>query len=129
MLVIGPVHAQTVLACAVMDMVMHDDCSCDDYKKDKVCVGSGFDTAVDSGDDPCCERSVELSIDEDARQDTPSAKPAEVRSDVDQLQAIIASIYFIEPPRTIAALGVIQSLPTPSRSNSDTYLITQRLRI
>ena len=129
MLVIGPVHAQTVLACAMMDMVMHGECFCGSHEKDKNWVDSGCDAAVDSGDGPCCELSVELSIDEDARQDTPSAKPAEMRSDADQPQSIIASFDFIEAPRAVAVLGVIQSVPTFSRFGSDIYLITQRLRI
>ena len=130
MLVIGPVHAQIVLACAAMDMVMHGDCSCDDYKKDKDCVDSGFDATVDSDGNPCCELSVEFNVNKDTRHDKPIVKPAEARSDVDQPQTIVALFNPIEPPRAFAIPRVIQSpLPTPSRCGSDTYLITQRLRI
>ncbi len=129
MLAIGPVHAQNVLTCAVMGMVMHSDCFCDGDEKDKACVDSRYDTVLDSGDDPCCEHSVKLSIDEDSRQATQIVKPAGVRADVDQPPTIIASFDVFEPPRTIVKRGVIQSLPAPSRFGSDTYLITQRLRI
>ena len=129
-LVIGPVHAQTVFACTMMDMVMRGGCSHDDHTKDNDCVDSGFDTAAVSGDDPCCEQSVKFSIDEDARQATPIVKPAEARSVVaDQTQAIVASFNVNDPRRTLVVLRVIQSLPGPGRSGSDTYLITQRLRI
>lgn len=129
MLVIGPVHAQIVLACAAMDMVMHDDCSCDGFTKDRDCVDSGFDTAVHSSSDPCCELSAEICIDEGDGQAAPSAKPPEMRSDVDRPQTIIASFDFVEPLQSVAGLGVIRSVPTPGRFGSDIYLITQRLRI
>lgn len=129
MLVIGPVHAQIVFACAMVDMAMHGECACCDHENDKPCVDSDCDIAVDSGDDPCCEQSVELGFDDDARQNTPGAKPAEMRADADPPQIIIASFDLIEPPRVVAVRGVVQSLPTPGRFGSDTYLITQRLRI
>ena len=128
-LVIGPVHAQSVFACAMMDMVMYSGCSHDGHKKNENCVDSVLDTAAESGDDPCCEQSVKLSIDEVARQATPIVKPAEVLSDADQPQAIVASFNVIEPRRTLVVLRVIQTLPGPGRSGSDIYLITQRLRI
>jgi hypothetical protein len=129
MLVVGPVHAQIVVACAMMDMAMHGECGGCDHENDKACVDSDCDITVESEDDPCCEQSVELSFDDAARQDTPGAKPAEIRADADRPQIIIASFDLIEPPRVVAARGVVQSLPTPGRFGSDTYLITQRLRI
>ena len=125
LLVIGPVHAQAVMACAAMDMDMYSGHGCDDHKKDSDCLDSGHDI----GDDPCCEHSVEFSIDEDTKQKTPIAKSAEIHPGVDLFQAIIASFYVIEPTRAAALLGPNQSFPTASRSGSDTYLITQRLRI
>jgi hypothetical protein len=128
-LVIGPVHAQAMMACAAMDMSMSSEHDCDDHKKTSDCLDSGLDTTVDSVDDPCCEPSVELSIDESTRQNTPIVKPAEIHPGVDLIQAIIASFYVIEPPRGAALLGSNQSFPTPSRPGSNTYLITQRLRI
>ena len=129
MLVMGPMHAQIVFACAMMDMAVQGECDCCDHENGKPCVDSDCDIAVDSEDAPCCEQSVEFSFDGDAGQNTPSAKPAEIRADADRPQVIIASFDFIEPPRMVAARGVVQSLPTPGRFGSDTYLITQRLRI
>lgn len=129
MLVIGPVHAQIVYACAMMEMAAHGECACGDHENDKLRVDSDCDIAVDSGDDPCCEQSVELGFDDDARQNTPGAKPAEIRAGADQPQIIIASFDLIEAPRLVAAHGVVQYLPTLGRAGSDIYLITQRLRI
>lgn len=129
LLVMGPVHAQVVFACAMMDMAVQGECDCCDHENGKACVDSDCDMAVDSGDGPCCEQSVEFSLDDDARQNTPGAKPAEMRSDAGRPQSIIASFDLIEPPRVVAAPGVRRYLPTPGRFGSDTYLITQRLRI
>ena len=114
MLVIGPVHAQAVYACAMMDMDMaaHDECP-----------------SCAHGDDSCCERSVEICIDEDDRQTIPSAKSAEMRADPDRSQSIGAWFDPIEPPQVVAIRGLVRSLLTPGRVGSNIYLITQRLRI
>ncbi len=129
MLVVGPVHAHSVLECAMTDMVSHDDCHCDDHETGKDCVDAAFDSTIDSDDEPCCERSVEINVDEDARRDTPGAKAVELRTDVDHPQTIVASFDPIEPPKVIATGDKVQSFPTPGRTGSDIYLITQRLRI
>jgi hypothetical protein len=67
LLVMGPVHAQVVFACAMMDMAVQGECDCCDHENGKACVDSDCDMAVDSGDGPCCEQSVEFSLDDDAR--------------------------------------------------------------
>ncbi|MEQ9450974.1 MAG: hypothetical protein RJQ07_05265 [Pseudomonadales bacterium] len=122
-LIVGPLQAQSVFACAMMDEVMHE-CCCVGHKTDE-----DFDVAVDANTDLCCERSVTISIDEEARQDTPIVKPVEVRSDVDPPVAIVAAnTEFFSPPRRVA-LRVNFSPPDLCYSRADTYLITQRLRI
>ena len=110
------------------DMVLHDDCQCDQLRSDKHCVDAAFDGTIDADEDPCCERLVEIHVDEDTRRDTPG-KPAELRADADPPQTVVASFDFIELPRVVAARSKVQSFPLPSRTGSDTYLITQRLRI
>ena len=67
MLVMGSVHAQIVFACAMMDMAVQGECACCDHENGKPCVDSDCDIAVDSGDDPCCEQSVELGFDDGQR--------------------------------------------------------------
>jgi hypothetical protein len=111
-------------------MVSRDDCHCDDHETGKDCVDAAFDSTIDSDDEPCCERSVEINVDEDARRDTPGAKPVELRTDVDHPQTVGASFdLIIEPPKVVAARSEVQSFPPPGRAGSDIYLITQRLRI
>ncbi len=128
-LVIGPLQAQTAFACEMMDRVMLGECCCEAHVAPKDCVDSDCGAAVDSGGDPCCDRSVEITIDDDARQDTPLVKPVEVPSDVDPPQAIAAACELLILSQSLVALGEFQSRPIAGQSGSDTYLITRRLRI
>ena len=64
LLVMGPMHAQIVFACTMMDMAVQGECDCCDHENGKPCVDSDCDIAVDSDDDPCCEQSVELGFDD-----------------------------------------------------------------
>jgi hypothetical protein len=72
---------------------------------------------------------VSISIDEEARQDAPIIKSVEVRSDVDPPTGIVATLPdFDLLPRRVAHR--LDFSPSDSfKSGSDTYLITQRLRI
>ena len=128
MVAIGPLQAQTVFACSMMDRVM-DECCCGDHASGRNCIDSDCDATVGSSNDPCCERSVEVNVDEDTRQDTRIAKPLEIRSDVDPPQAILASSEGIAPLLRCAVPFLFQSPPDVRQSGSNTYLITQRLRI
>lgn len=128
-LVVGPLQAQSVFACSMMDTVMHGDCCCVGHKSDQDCIEADCEGAVDASASPCCERSVEISVDDEARQDTPIVTAVEVRSDVDPPPAIIASINEFVPRRLTAAGRVDYSPHIVCHSGSDTYLITQRLRI
>lgn len=124
----GPLHAQTVFACSMMDMVM-EECCCDDHRIGKGCIDSDCDAAVGPSEEPCCEQSVEVQVDEDAREDARIVKPLEIRSDVDPPHAIVASFDMIAAPQERSALVVYQPRPIARSSGTDTYLITQRLRI
>ncbi len=127
-LIVGPLQAQSVFACPMMDEVMHE-CCCIGHKTNEDCANADCDGAVAANTDPCCDRTVTISIDEEARQDAPIVKPVEVRSDVDPPAGILATITdFNLLPRRVA-LRVDFSAPELCKSRSDTYLITQRLRI
>jgi hypothetical protein len=113
----------------MMDTVMHDECCCDNHEVHKDCVDASCDAAPGSSQDPCCERSLEVSLDEDARQDSPITKPVEVRSDVDPPLAIVASTDGLARPQSVASYVVFAPFDFTAHAGSDTYLITQRLRI
>lgn len=78
---------------------------------------------------PCCERSTEVGINEDSIQDSPVYKPVEIRSDVDPPLAIIDfffAIFFLQNSPTALVVHLQQAT---GFSGTNTYLITQRLRI
>lgn len=128
-LIVGPLQAQSVFACPMMDEVMHGACCCVGNKNDQDCVNADCDGAMDANTDPCCDRSVTISTDEEARQDAPIIKPVEVRSDVDPPTGIVATITEFDLLQRRVAFHVDLSTPDLYFSHSDTYLITQRLRI
>jgi hypothetical protein len=127
-LAIGPLQAQSVFACAMMDTVV-DDCCCDDHKSDDYCKDSACGSTLQSGDDPCCERSIEVHIDAEAAQNTSLVKLTDVRSDADPPQILVSSIDALSPSPPNLIHGNYRYLPVAGQSGSDTYLVTQRLRI
>jgi hypothetical protein len=121
MLVVGPVQAQTLFACEMMDQVLHDSCCCDE--------NSGVDDVTVAKSDPCCEKRVELTIDHSGDQSPSVVKPVEVRSDVDPPQLIFAATHSTLTIQTTGRVIYPASADIFSESGSRTYLITQRLRI
>ena len=124
LLAVGPLQAQAMYTCAMMDGMVHASCCCDAHSTgdDRVSEKTPSD-----GEDPCCERSIELSVDEASQK--VAGKAAEVRSDPDPPQALIYSIQKVIRPQPIFGSGVRNSSPAARHSRSYTYLITQRLRI
>lgn len=129
LLAVGPLQAQAIYACAMMDTVVQERCCCDDQIVENDCANADCDAALSPGEDPCCERSVEVTVDQEAGQDTLTVKPAEVRSDVDPPQALICSFDAPFPSRPFLTQGLADRLPGSAESGSDTWLLTQRLRI
>jgi hypothetical protein len=127
-LAVGPLQAQTVFACAMMDTVMHDECCCDDHKTDDDCAVSKCDS-LESSEVPCCERSVEVSVDQEAGQHAPLVKPPDIRSDVDPPPGLVTSFDALFPPQPFLAPRDFHFPTVAAQSGSDTYLVTQRLRI
>lgn len=122
----GSLQPKTVFACAMMDMVTLYDCCCDD---DKDCVDLSCGAMQESSKEPCCEQSLEINISEENRQNSPILQSVEIRSDVDPPQAIVSSFNILAPPQYVVAFEVLHSQLTTGLSGSNTYLITQRLRI
>lgn len=127
-LIIGPLQAQDVFACAMMDEVLQE-CCCIGQKTGEDGFNPTHDQAVDDFNDLCCERSVTISFDGETGQEAPVIKPVEVRSDVDPPADMMVSIteFDVQPQRR--SLSTEFSLPDRCQSRSDTYLLTQRLRI
>jgi hypothetical protein len=128
LLAIGPMQAQSVFACAMMDTVVHD-CCCEGHTAEDRCMNSDCDQAFGAGDTPCCEPAIEVGIDQEAGKNTPPVKSTEVRSGLDPPQALVSSFDGLSPSPPCLVDGVVHSLPAAGQSGSETYLVTQRLRI
>jgi len=129
LLAIGPLQAQSVFACAMMDTVVHDGCCCEGHETDDYCTNSNCESTLESGDFPCCERAIEVGIDPEAGQNTPPVKSTEVSSGLDPPQALISSFDALFPPHPRLIHGVFHCRPVAGQTGSETYLVTQRLRI
>jgi len=121
MLIMGSVQADVSYFCGMMDMVIHDDCCCADAGMD--------DMMVANSDQPCCEKSVALSIDVTTDQAQSQVKPIKFESDADPPDIITFAVE--NSPQIInrAAIISIQRIATSHTGGSETYLLTQRLRI
>lgn len=120
-LVLGPLNAQTVFACMMMGGVELETCCCDDHEPAILNFADG--------EEPCCETSVDLRIEPSLEHQNPITKPVEVRSDVDPPLAILVANAI--DPRPERALTIAHRKQNWSSHNpgSQTYLLTQRLRI
>lgn len=128
-LLIGQVQAQSVFKCALMDEVVHGECCCTTNGIAGDCGDSACDDPTNGPPERCCDRSVELSFNADAQDERPVTKPFELRTGVDPPPAAVGSIVINAQTPTRSALAV-PSLPSDAHLiRSDTYLITQRLRI
>jgi hypothetical protein len=128
-LLIGQVQAQSVFKCALMDEVVRGECCCTTNRTAEDCGDSACDDPTNGPPERCCDRSVELRFNADAQDERPVTKPFELRTGVDPPPAAVCSIALNALAPTRSALA-IPSLPSDAHLiRSDTYLITQRLRI
>ena len=129
MMTIGSLQANTVFACAMMDANIFYECCCDGNRADEDCVDHSCNVMLGPNKGTCCEKSIEVSINEDTRQDSPLVKPVEIRSDVDPPQGFVVSSFDILVSPHSAVAFVIHPQPDTGFSGANTYLITRRLRI
>ena len=126
---IGPLQAQTVFACAMMGKVMHEECCCEHHDSARNLETSDRGAALESSETPCCEHSVDITADPDSRHEGSTSKPVELRSDVDPPHFLIASFELRFTPQAFPGTRGFHSAATAGHGGSDTWLVTQRLRI
>lgn len=124
-LVVGPLQAQIVFACVTMDMVMSNVENC---KTNQDCVNMDFDNVIDLNQSPCFEPTIVLSINQDLQQNIPIINLV-IESSIDPPQVISTTPDLIFPPQSVLAFVVSTRFNLSGQSGSNTYLITQRLRI
>lgn len=121
LLAAGPLQAQTIFACAMMDTVVHDGCCCDEH--------GGDELVPDSDHRPCCERSFRVTLDEDTRHGAVTGKAVDVRPDADPPQVPLESLDALFSPPPAPGHGSQHRSPAAGGAGSGTWLITGRLRI
>lgn len=129
LLAVGPLQAQVAYACAMMDTVVHDECCCDDSASKADGLRAERGTGAEGKRTPCCEVSVEITVDQETRQHTPTFKPPDQRHDFDLPPALVTTFNrpFLWSQRpTSYAHNFVRRLPD---GGSDTWLLTRRLRI
>lgn len=128
-LLMGQVQAQSVFKCVMMDEIVRGDCCCETHETADDCGDSACDSPAIGLSERCCDQSVELSFNSDAHDELPVTKPFELRTGVDPPPAVVCSVGLNALAPTRSAIAV---LPLPADGHlirSDTYLVTQRLRI
>ena len=124
LLLAAPLQSQQVFACSMLDAVFLDDCCCEDHNNS---ADSDKGDAI-TVDNQCCEESIQLYFNIDANSEIEVLKSVEIRSDVDPPVDIALAINQWVHPISHTAISALYS-NTPNYSGSDTYLVTQRLRI
>ena len=87
-----------------------------------------FDDVLDLNQSPCFEQIIVLSINQDLQQNIPIINSV-VESDVDPPQVMDITLDRAIPQQTVLAFVVYPRVNFSGQSGSNTYLITQRLRI
>lgn len=123
---LGPLQAQAVFACAMMETVVHDECCCGDHQAAEGCTDHDCDSNLDSATS-CCEGSVELGLDQEAAGEAAAFKPPE--SDSDPPPALLFPADTLLLPESSPVPGAFSRTTPPHEPGTDTWLITQRLRI
>lgn len=125
LLLVGPLQAQQVFVCGMMDTIFLGDCCCEDHN---YCADAGCSDAVTTENNQCCEESIELSFNIGANDEVNVIKSVEIRSNIDPPPIIVfAGEPLVEPIRFTETSYLYTAFPDSPGSNI--YLITQRLRI
>jgi len=135
-LVVGPLQAKILFACTKIektdeivvhytsDVTKHNTNLCNDHQD---CINLDFVDMLDLDQNPCCEQSVVLSINQDLQQNMPSINSV-VESDIDPPQVTAAMLDLFLPSQTVAVSIVLPRINS-GQSGPYIYLITRRLRI
>ncbi len=100
----------------------------DNCKTNQDCVYMDFDDMLDLNQSPCFEQTMVLSFNQDLQKNVPIINSV-VESDVDPPQVMDITLDLVLPPQTVLAFVVFPRINFSGQPGSNTYLITQRLRI
>jgi len=120
MLIVGSVQAHVSYYCEMMEAVVHVDCCCAD---------SDIDNGLLIDNEPCCEKSVELVIDNATDQAQNPIRLIKFESDSDPPDAAMAFFESSVRPFVTAPLSGVNHTWISPTAKIAIYRITHRLRI
>lgn len=126
LLIAGPMQVEAVFACAMMDVVMHGECCCEEPG---ACIQSRCgDSEATAGESRCCEHSVTLTYDAERNDDNPSVRQGVIRSGLDPPDPAVLPAPWpaFLAPSTVQLRPFYSARPPPD--GLPVYLLTQRLR-
>lgn len=135
MLAAGPLQAQTVLLCDMMDLPRQESCCCDEPTATTRQVDA-VDTSCDrppchpsprDDSDGCCDSAVEMSYQGDAGAAV--AKPPSDRSDPNPPATMLLVYELLAPPAPPRPAPLARPAMVVLPNGSDLYLRTERFRI
>jgi hypothetical protein len=127
MLSAGPIQAQTVLLCDMMEVPRQETCCCDGPEPARECDEPQCHVAPRAEADGCCDSKVEVSYEADAGPTI--ARPADHRTGLDPPHPILVAYELAVPPRTAARPPIPRPVSVAIADGSNLYLVTERLRI
>jgi len=129
----GPLQAQTVLLCQMMEMPRQETCCCHDAETareadaDTTCDRPSCHTTPRAEVNGCCDQAVEVSFEPDAA--SPFAKPAMDRADLDLPIPLLVTFELQPPPSAPLRKATPPRVSVATPLGTLLYLRTERLRI
>lgn len=133
MLAAGPLQAQTVLLCEMMEVPRQETCCCHDTETaretdaDTTCDRPSCHTTPRSEVNGCCDQAVEVRFEPDAA--SPITKPSIDRSDLNLPVPQLIAIELQPPPSPPVRIATPPRVSVAPPLGSHLYLRTERLRI
>ena len=136
-LVAGSLQAQILYACQKIEktasVILHNASDIDIHSTDlcsghEECFNIDCNAISDSSQGLCCEESSVISINQNLQQNIPIPSST-IESDIDPPQTTGTTYDSFFQKKVILTFAVFPSPDFSSQSGSNTYLITQRLRI
>lgn len=133
MLVAGPLQAQTILLCEMMELPRQETCCCHDIETareaeaDTDCNRPSCHASPRAEGGECCEQAVEVSYEPDAGP--PIAKPSTDHTDLSLPMPLLIVYELQPPPLALARAFVPRPTSVAAPPGTHLYLRTERLRI
>lgn len=133
MLAAGPLQAQTVLLCDMMEVPRQETCCCVDVEtareaeSDRECDRPPCGAAPRAEAAACCDSAVEMTYEPEAGHGI--AKPADQYAGSDLPTPTCVTYELPEPPEPRSWPSTPSPLPVADADGSSLFLRTERLRI